>query len=72
MHDVANDTCMNAQPKNLMTAAPKLLVMMVTTEMTLVVIPPHLPQKEEVMGDISLPSRLTNSHTAHRIQTMVP
>jgi hypothetical protein len=36
-----------AQPiKNLMIAAQELLVMMVTTEMTLVVVPPHLPHKE--------------------------
>jgi hypothetical protein len=55
--------------KSLMTAAPELPVMMVTMEMTLVVVPPHLSHKEEVMSDLSLPSRLTNSHTAHRIQT---
>jgi hypothetical protein len=40
--------------KNLMIAAQELLVMMVMTEMTLVV-PPHLPHKEEVMSDLSLP-----------------
>jgi hypothetical protein len=54
-----------AQPiKSLMTAAPELLVMMVITEMTLAVVPPHLPHKEEVISDLSLPSRLTSSHTA--------
>jgi hypothetical protein len=58
--------------KSLMTAALELLVMMVTTEMTLVVVPPHLSHKEEVMSDLSLPSWLTNSYTAHRIQTMAP
>jgi hypothetical protein len=30
--------------------------MMVTTEMQLLVVPPHLPHKEEVMSDLSLPS----------------
>jgi hypothetical protein len=39
-----------------MIAAEELLVMMVMTDMTLVVVPPHLPHKEEVMSDISLPS----------------
>jgi hypothetical protein len=59
-----------AQPtKNLIIAAQELLVMMVTTEMTLVVIPPHLLHKEEVMSDLSLPSRLTSSHTASRMKT---
>jgi hypothetical protein len=53
--------------KSLMTTAPELLVMMVTTEMTLVVVPLHLPHKEKVMSDLSLPSRLTNSHTAPSI-----
>jgi hypothetical protein len=28
-----------------------------------------LPHKEEVMSDLSLPSRLTSSHTAPRIKT---
>jgi hypothetical protein len=43
-----------AQPtKNLMIAAQELLVMMVTMEMTLVVVPPHLSHKEEVMSDLS-------------------
>jgi hypothetical protein len=58
--------------KSLMTTAPELLVMIVMTEMALVVVLPHLPHKEEVMSDLSLPSRLTNSHNAHRIQTMAP
>jgi hypothetical protein len=62
-----------AQPnKSLMTVALELLVMMVIIEMILVVVPPHLPHKEEVMSDLSLPSRLTSSHTALRIQTTVP
>jgi hypothetical protein len=46
--------------------------MIVTTEMTLVVVPPHLPHTEGVMSDLSLPSRLTNSHTASMIQITVP
>jgi hypothetical protein len=46
--------------KNLMIAAQELLVMMVTMDMTLVVVPPHLPHKEEVMSDLSLPSRWTS------------
>jgi hypothetical protein len=54
--------------KNLMIAAQELLVMMVTIEMTLVVVPPHLPHKEEVMSDLSLPSCPTNSHTASRMK----
>jgi hypothetical protein len=41
-------------------AAPNLLVMMVTTQMTLVVVLPHFPHKEEVMRDLSLPSQLIN------------
>jgi hypothetical protein len=54
-----------AQPtKNLMIAVQELLVMMVTMEMTLVMVPAHLPHKEEVMSDLSLPSRPTSSHTA--------
>jgi hypothetical protein len=62
-----------AQPtKNLMTAAQEFLVMMVTTEMTLVVVLFHLPQKEEVMSDLSLPSQLTSLHTASRMQTTAP
>jgi hypothetical protein len=44
---------------------------MVTMEMTLVVVPPHLLHKEEVMSDLSLPSRLTSSHTAPRMKTTV-
>jgi hypothetical protein len=58
--------------KSLMTSAPELLVMKVMMEMTLVVVPPHLSHKEEVMSDLSLPSRLTNSHTAYKIQTTAP
>jgi hypothetical protein len=59
-----------AQPtKNLMIVAQELLVMMVMMDMTLVVVPPHLPHKEEVMSDLSLPSRPTSSHTAPRIMT---
>jgi hypothetical protein len=42
-----------AQPtKNLMISAQELLVMMVMMEMTLVVVPPHLTHKEEVMSDL--------------------
>jgi hypothetical protein len=52
-----------------MIAAQELLVMMVTTEMTLVVVPSHLPDKEEVMSNLSLPSRLTSSHSAPRMKT---
>jgi hypothetical protein len=45
-----------AQPmKSLMTVAPELTVMMVTTEMTLVVVLPHWPQ-QEAMNNLSLPS----------------
>jgi hypothetical protein len=53
--------------KNIMIAAQELLVMMVTMEMTLVVVPPHLPHKE-VMSDLSLPSRLTSSHITPRMK----
>jgi hypothetical protein len=55
--------------KNLMIAAQELLVMMVTMEMTLVVVLPHLPHKEEVMSDLSLTSRSTSSHTASKMKT---
>jgi hypothetical protein len=48
--------------KSLMTVAPNLTVMMVTMKMTLVVVPRHLPHKKQVMSNLSLPSRLTNSH----------
>jgi membrane-bound acyltransferase YfiQ involved in biofilm formation len=58
--------------KYLMTAAQELLVMMVMTEMALVVVPSHLSHKEDVMSDISLPSRLTSSHTTPRMQTTTP
>jgi hypothetical protein len=54
-----------------MIAAQELLVMMVTTEMTLVVVPPHLPDKVEVMSNLSLPSRPTSSHTASRMTTTI-
>jgi hypothetical protein len=54
--------------KNLMITAQELLVMMVTMEMTLVVVPPHLSHKEEVMSDLSLPSQPTNSHTVLRMK----
>jgi hypothetical protein len=57
--------------KSLMIAAPKLTVMMVTMEMTLVVVPRHLPHKKQVMSNLSLPSRLTNSHIAPRIKITV-
>jgi hypothetical protein len=58
-----------AQPtKSLMIAAPKLTVMMVTMEMTLVVVPRHLPHKKQLVSNISLPSRLTNSHIAPKIK----
>jgi hypothetical protein len=40
--------------KNLMIAAQKLLVMMIMMEITLVVVPPHLLHKEEVMSNLSL------------------
>jgi hypothetical protein len=42
---------------------------MVTIEMTLVVVPPHLPHKEEVMSDLPLPSRSTSSHTTPKMKT---
>jgi hypothetical protein len=54
--------------KSLMIAAPKLTVMMVTMEMTLVVVPHHLPQKKQLMSNLYLPSQLTNSHIAPRIK----
>jgi hypothetical protein len=54
--------------KSLMIAAPKLTVMMVTMEMTLVVVLHHLPHKKQLMSNLSLPSRLTNSHIAPRIK----
>jgi hypothetical protein len=54
--------------KSLMIAAPKLTVMMVTMEMTLVVVLRHLPHKKQLMSNLSLPSRLTNSHIAPRIK----
>jgi hypothetical protein len=58
-----------AQPsKNLMITVKKLLVIMVMTEMTLVVVPPHLLHKE-VMSDLSLPSQPTSLHTALRMKT---
>jgi hypothetical protein len=61
-----------AQPtKSLMITALELTVIMVTMEMTLVVVPRHLPHKKELMSNISLPSRLTNSHTAPRIKITV-
>jgi hypothetical protein len=37
-------------------AAQELLMMMIMMEMTLVVVPPHLSHKGEVMSDLSLPS----------------
>jgi hypothetical protein len=55
--------------KNLMIAAQKLIVMIVMMEMTLVVVQPHLPHKEEVMSDLSLPSRPISSHIAPRMKT---
>jgi hypothetical protein len=58
-----------AQPTNsLMIAAPKLTVMMVTMEMTLVVVLRHLPHKKQLMSNLSLPSWLTNSHIAPMIK----
>jgi hypothetical protein len=54
--------------KSLMIAAPKLTVMMVTMEMTLVMVPRHLSHKKQLMSNLSLPSRLTNSHIAPRIK----
>jgi hypothetical protein len=59
-----------AQPtRNLMIAAQELRVIMIMMEMALVVVSPHLPHKEEVMSDISLPSWPTSSHTAPRMKT---
>jgi hypothetical protein len=59
-----------AQPnKNLMIAAEELLMIMVMMEMTLVVVPSHLPHKVEVMSDLSLPSWPICSHTATRMKT---
>jgi hypothetical protein len=50
-----------AQPiKSLITIALELPLMMITMEMILVVVPSHLPHKDEVVSDLSLPSRLTN------------
>jgi hypothetical protein len=50
-----------AQPtKNLITIALELPVMMITMEMIMVVVPSHLPHKDEIVSDLSLPSRLTN------------
>jgi hypothetical protein len=54
--------------KSLMIAAPKLTVMMVTMEMTLVVVPRHFLHKKQLMSNLSLPSRLSNSHIAPRIK----
>jgi hypothetical protein len=54
--------------KSLIIAAPKLPVMMVTMEIILVVVPRHLPHKKQLMSNLSLPSRLTNSHIAPRIK----
>jgi hypothetical protein len=34
-------------------------------------VPPHFPHKEEVMSDLSLLSRLSSSHTAPRMKTMM-
>jgi hypothetical protein len=50
-------------------AAQELLVMMVMMEMTLVVVPPHLSHKGEVMSDLSLPSWSTSSHIAPKMKT---
>jgi hypothetical protein len=57
--------------KNIMIAAQEFLMMMVMMKMTLVVVPPHLSHKEEVMSDLSLPSRPISSHTALRMKTTV-
>jgi hypothetical protein len=57
--------------KSLMIAATKLTVMMVTMEITLVVVPRHLPHKKQLMNKLYLPSRLTNSHIAPRIRITV-
>jgi hypothetical protein len=54
--------------KSLMIAAPKLTVIMVTMEMTLVVVPCHFPHKKQLMSNLYLPSRVTNSHIAPRIK----
>jgi hypothetical protein len=56
--------------KSLMIAASKLIVMMITMEMTLVVVPRHLPHKKQLMSNLYLRSRLTNSHIAPRIKIM--
>jgi hypothetical protein len=53
-----------------MIAAHELIIMMITMEMTLVVLPPHLPHKEEVMSDLSLPSRPTNLYIVLRMKIM--
>jgi hypothetical protein len=54
--------------ESLMTIALELTVMMVMTQMTLVVILSHLSHKE-AMNNLSLPSHLTNSHTAPKNKT---
>jgi hypothetical protein len=54
--------------KSLMIAVSKLTVMMITMEMTLVVVPRHLPHKKQLMSNLYLRSRLTNSHIAPRIK----
>jgi hypothetical protein len=41
------------------------------SSMTLVVVPRHLPHKKQLMRNLSLPSRLTNSHIAPRIKITV-
>jgi hypothetical protein len=54
--------------KSLMIAAPKLTVMMVTMEMTLMMVSCHLSHKKQLMSNLPLPSRLTNLHIASRIK----
>jgi hypothetical protein len=54
--------------KSLMIAALKLTVMMVTMEMTLVLVPRHFPHKKQLMSNLPLPSWLTNLHIAPRIK----
>jgi hypothetical protein len=51
-----------------MIVAPKLTVMMVTMEMTLVMVLRHLPHKKQLLSNLSLPSQVTNSHIAPRIK----
>jgi hypothetical protein len=60
IHDTAKDrrakqSHLMELHKSLMIAAPKLTVMMVTMEMTLVVVPRHLPHKKQLMSNLYFP-----------------